>query len=162
MGRPQLGFPRFRVVMWRATSIAIGPDHTPPCLSVRQNPRPVSGRCDATCAYRSWRRNTGGTTCGGITRCIRVGNYRHDFFGGTIAAIVSLIRDHIYTCTAGRSSSHIPVYAKLTDGTGNVSKSAYRHFDLRNCGSNFCLRVGVFRRFTLWYSLNTYICHVLS
>jgi hypothetical protein len=25
----------------------------------------------------------------------------------------------------------------LTDGTGNVSKTAYLHFVLQNCGSNF-------------------------
>ena len=39
MGRPQLGFPRLRVVAWRATGIAIGPDHTPPPVTARQNPR---------------------------------------------------------------------------------------------------------------------------
>jgi len=32
---------------------------------------------------------------------------------------------------------YIPVYAKLTDGTGNVSKTTYLHFELQNCGSNF-------------------------
>ena len=39
MGRPQLGFPRLRVAAGRATGIAIGPDHTPPWGTVRQNPR---------------------------------------------------------------------------------------------------------------------------
>jgi hypothetical protein len=34
-------------------------------------------------------------------------------------------------------AQYIPVYAKLTDGTGNVSKTAYLHFELQNCGSNF-------------------------
>jgi hypothetical protein len=36
-----------------------------------------------------------------------------------------------------RAAQYIPVYAKLTDGTGNVSKTAYLHFELQNCGSNF-------------------------
>ena len=39
MGRPQLGFPRLRLVSRRATGIAIGPDHTPPWATVRENPR---------------------------------------------------------------------------------------------------------------------------
>jgi hypothetical protein len=39
MGRPQLGFPRLRIVAGRAGGIAIGPDHTPPRVTVRQNPR---------------------------------------------------------------------------------------------------------------------------
>ncbi len=39
MGRPQLGFPRLRFAAGRATGIAIGPDHTPPWVTVRQNPR---------------------------------------------------------------------------------------------------------------------------
>ena len=39
MGRPQLGFPRLRFASGRATGIAIGPDHTPPWVTVRQNPR---------------------------------------------------------------------------------------------------------------------------
>jgi hypothetical protein len=30
-----------------------------------------------------------------------------------------------------RAAQYIPVYAKLTDGTGNVSKTAYLHFELR-------------------------------
>jgi hypothetical protein len=30
MGRPQLGFPRLRVIVGRAAGITIGPDHTPP------------------------------------------------------------------------------------------------------------------------------------
>jgi hypothetical protein len=34
-------------------------------------------------------------------------------------------------------AQYIPVYAKLTDGTGNVSKTAYLHFELQKCGSNF-------------------------
>jgi hypothetical protein len=34
-------------------------------------------------------------------------------------------------------AEYIPVYAKLTDGTGNVSKTAYLHFELQNCGANF-------------------------
>src|SRR5258707_3618590 len=29
------------------------------------------------------------------------------------------------------------IYAKLTDGTGNVSKTVYLHCELQNCGSNF-------------------------
>ena len=33
-------------------------------------------------------------------------------------------------------AQYIPVYAKLTDGTGNVSKTAYLHFELQDCGSN--------------------------
>ena len=37
MGRPQLGFPRLRVVAGRALGIAIGPDHTPPGVTVRQS-----------------------------------------------------------------------------------------------------------------------------
>jgi hypothetical protein len=39
MGCPQLGFPRLRVAAGKATGIAIGPDHTPPWVTVRQNPR---------------------------------------------------------------------------------------------------------------------------
>jgi hypothetical protein len=38
MGRPQLGFPRLRVVAGRATGIAM-PDDTPPWATMRQNPR---------------------------------------------------------------------------------------------------------------------------
>jgi hypothetical protein len=34
-------------------------------------------------------------------------------------------------------AQYIPVHAKLTDGTGNVSKTAFLHFELQNCGSNF-------------------------
>jgi hypothetical protein len=34
-------------------------------------------------------------------------------------------------------AQYIPFYAKLTDGTGNVSKTAFLHFELQNCGSNF-------------------------
>jgi hypothetical protein len=30
------------------------------------------------------------------------------------------------------AAQYIPVYAKLTDGTGNVSKTAYLHFELQN------------------------------
>jgi hypothetical protein len=37
MGRPQLGFPRPRFAAGRATGIAIGLDHTPPWVAVRQN-----------------------------------------------------------------------------------------------------------------------------
>jgi hypothetical protein len=37
MGRPQLGFPRLRLVAGRAGGIAIGPDHTPPWVTVRQD-----------------------------------------------------------------------------------------------------------------------------
>jgi hypothetical protein len=33
MGRPQLGFPRLRIVAGRAGGIAIGPDHTPPWVT---------------------------------------------------------------------------------------------------------------------------------
>jgi hypothetical protein len=29
-------------------------------------------------------------------------------------------------------AQYIPAYAKLTDGTGNVSKTAYLHFELQN------------------------------
>lgn len=38
MGRPQLGLPRLRV--W-ATGIAIGSDHTPPFVTLQQNPRAI-------------------------------------------------------------------------------------------------------------------------
>jgi hypothetical protein len=34
-------------------------------------------------------------------------------------------------------AQYVPVYAKLTDGTGNVSKTAFLHFELQGCGSNF-------------------------
>ena len=37
MGRPQLVFPRLRFVVGKATAIAIGPDHTPLWVTVRQN-----------------------------------------------------------------------------------------------------------------------------
>ena len=37
MGRPQLGFPRLRFAVGRATAIAIGPDHTPLWVTVQQN-----------------------------------------------------------------------------------------------------------------------------
>jgi hypothetical protein len=40
MGRPQLGFPRLRFTAGRAGGIAIGPDHTPPGVTRRQNPGP--------------------------------------------------------------------------------------------------------------------------
>jgi hypothetical protein len=36
MGRPQLGFPRLRFASGRVTGIAIGPDHTPPWVTVRR------------------------------------------------------------------------------------------------------------------------------
>jgi hypothetical protein len=39
MGRPQLEFPRLRVAAGRTSDIAIGPDHTPPGVTRRQNPR---------------------------------------------------------------------------------------------------------------------------
>ena len=39
MGRPQLGFPRLRLAAGHAIGVAIGPDHTPPWGTVRQNPR---------------------------------------------------------------------------------------------------------------------------
>jgi hypothetical protein len=39
MGRPHLGFPRLRVRAGRAAGITIGPDHTPPWATLRQNPR---------------------------------------------------------------------------------------------------------------------------
>ncbi len=38
MGRPQLGFPRLRLVAGRAGGIAIGLDHTPPWVTRRQDP----------------------------------------------------------------------------------------------------------------------------
>jgi hypothetical protein len=39
--------------------------------------------------------------------------------------------------SAPLSAQYIPVHAKLTDGTGNVSKTAYLHFELQGCGANF-------------------------
>ncbi len=39
MGHPQLWFPRLRFLTGRAGGIAIGPDHTPPWVTVRPNPR---------------------------------------------------------------------------------------------------------------------------
>ena len=48
MGRPQFGLPRLRT--W-ATGIAIGPDHTPPWVTLQQNPRTV----------RAWFPESGGT-----------------------------------------------------------------------------------------------------
>ena len=36
MGRPQLGFPRLRIGAGRAAGVAIGPDHTPPSVTVRR------------------------------------------------------------------------------------------------------------------------------
>lgn len=39
MGRPQFGFPRWRFAAGTATVLAIRPDHTPPWVTVRQNPR---------------------------------------------------------------------------------------------------------------------------
>src|SRR5712692_236417 len=39
MGHPQLGFPRLRFATGRAGGITIGPDHTPPWVTVLQNPR---------------------------------------------------------------------------------------------------------------------------
>jgi hypothetical protein len=50
---------------------------------------------------------------------------------------------HTRNNTCNAASSYIPVYAKLTDGTGNVSKTAYLHFELQNCGSNFPTPNGV-------------------
>jgi hypothetical protein len=35
MGRPQLGLPRLRLIAVGAGGIAIGPDHTPPGVTVR-------------------------------------------------------------------------------------------------------------------------------
>jgi hypothetical protein len=53
MGRPQLGFPRLRVVAGSATGIAIGPDHTPSWVAygrILAGARPwqpcLTGRCD--------------------------------------------------------------------------------------------------------------------
>ena len=59
MGRPQLGFPRLRVLPGKATALAIAPDDTPP------SPIPhlgiLAGRRKA-CEFGSWRsaRTAGG------------------------------------------------------------------------------------------------------
>ena len=39
MERPQLGFPRLRIIAGRAGGIAIRPDHTPLSMTAREIPR---------------------------------------------------------------------------------------------------------------------------
>src|ERR1017187_6506595 len=34
-------------------------------------------------------------------------------------------------------AQYVPVHAQLSDGTGNLSTTAYLHFELQNCGKNW-------------------------
>jgi hypothetical protein len=63
-----------------------------------------------------------------------IGLTRHDEISVEFAFCGSKV-DVFRRCD--RDPQYIPVYAKLTDGAGNVSKTAYLHFELQNCGSNF-------------------------